>query len=63
MIDQRIHQDCDYILLVEKEKIARLDNEISEGAELCVQIVNFNLIILIIIIIFFTLNLFYHNSG
>ena len=52
MIDQRIHQDCDYILLVEKEKIARLDNEISEGAELCVQIVNFNLIIFIIIIIF-----------
>jgi 26S proteasome regulatory subunit N5 len=44
MIDQRIPQDCDYILLVEKEKIARLDNEISEGAELCVQIVNLNLI-------------------
>jgi len=41
MIDQRIHQDCDYILLIEKEKRARMDNEISEGAELCVQIVNF----------------------
>jgi len=39
MIDE-ILKDVDYIILVDKEKKARLDNEISEGAAIAVQLVS-----------------------
>lgn len=45
-LDQRIIQDVDYIVLVNKEKKHRLENEISLGATACVDIVsNLNFLI------------------
>ena len=40
-ISELITKDVDYILISEKEKKARLENELSQSAQYCVEIVRF----------------------
>lgn len=50
-LDDRITKNVDYIVLIEKEKKARMESEITQGAGICLDIVNLFIINIFIIFI------------
>lgn len=43
MLNEQLSKDIELIKFQDEEKRARIDNEVSKSAQLCVKIVNFNL--------------------